>query len=159
MKKIMLVFLFTACASVGFSQEQNSTVIVRNLLEELGSYELAISSIKRTAESMKEIQSDLPPEFWERLLERFDKKSFYTLLIPIYQKNFTEQELLELTAFYKTPLGKKLSEKLPILMQEANEAGKKFGEKLGKEVAEELFAEKENQTTPKATPKSKTKKK
>lgn len=46
-------------------------------------------------------------------------------LIKIYSETFTEQELKDLTKFYKTPLGKKLLEKQPALTQKAGELGAK----------------------------------
>src|SRR5262245_52662230 len=36
-------------------------------------------------------------------------------IITVYTQEFTEQELKQLTDFYKTPLGKKASEKIPRL--------------------------------------------
>jgi hypothetical protein len=38
-------------------------------------------------------------------------------LTMMYAREFTEAELKQLTAFYKTPLGMKLNEKQPLLMQ------------------------------------------
>ncbi len=39
---------------------------------------------------------------------------------PLFDKFYSEQELLDLIAFYKTPTGKKLIETLPALMAESN---------------------------------------
>lgn len=39
--------------------------------------------------------------------------------LPIYQKHFTEQEMIELIRFYKSPVGKKISTLLPEIMEEA----------------------------------------
>lgn len=44
-------------------------------------------------------------------------------LAVLYAKEFTEKELKELIAFYNTPLGKKLNNKLPVLMQKGAELG------------------------------------
>ncbi|TWR29979.1 DUF2059 domain-containing protein [Mucilaginibacter pallidiroseus] len=41
----------------------------------------------------------------------------------LYAKEFTEKELKDLTAFYNTPLGKKLNSKQPILLQKGAEMG------------------------------------
>jgi hypothetical protein len=42
-------------------------------------------------------------------------------MVKIYVGEFTEPELKELTAFYKTPLGKKTVEKMPALMMKGAE--------------------------------------
>jgi hypothetical protein len=46
-------------------------------------------------------------------------------LIKLYMAEFTEAELKEITAFYRTPTGKKALEKMPILMQKGGELGAK----------------------------------
>ena len=46
-------------------------------------------------------------------------------LIKIHMEEFTESELKEIAAFYRTPAGKKAVEKLPILMQKGSELGMK----------------------------------
>ena len=44
-------------------------------------------------------------------------------LISLYVSEFTETELKELVAFYRTPVGKKAVDKLPVLMQKGAELG------------------------------------
>ena len=45
-------------------------------------------------------------------------EEFLEKTIAIYKQNFTNEEIKELTAFYKTPLGKKTLEKLPAITGE-----------------------------------------
>jgi hypothetical protein len=51
---------------------------------------------------------------WDVLKDSFTK---------IYAAEFTEDELKQLTTFYNTPLGKKVSSKTPVLMQKGMEIG------------------------------------
>lgn len=44
-------------------------------------------------------------------------------LSVVYAKEFTEKELKDLTAFYQSPLGKKLTEKQPVILQKGVEIG------------------------------------
>ncbi|MBL8794723.1 MAG: DUF2059 domain-containing protein [Planctomycetia bacterium] len=46
-------------------------------------------------------------------------------LIAIYVAEFTDPELKEITAFYRTPTGKKAVEKLPVMFQKGAELGVK----------------------------------
>lgn len=55
-------------------------------------------------------------------------------LIDLYTESFTEAELRELIAFYKTPVGHKALEKLPELMQE----GALMGTELAQQHTDEL---------------------
>lgn len=52
-----------------------------------------------------------------------------TGLSAVYKKHFTESEIKELLAFYKTPTGKKSIEKMPLLFREGSEVGVKQAEK------------------------------
>jgi len=49
--------------------------------------------------------------------------------IEIYNKNFTQQELKDLTAFYRTPLGKKALETLPAITGEVTLLSQKIAQR------------------------------
>ena len=42
--------------------------------------------------------------------------SLIDLLVPVYKKHFSEQDLKDAIEMYKTPIGKKISEKTPIIV-------------------------------------------
>tara|TARA_B100001093_G_scaffold271174_1_gene259172 strand:- start:252 stop:731 length:480 start_codon:yes stop_codon:yes gene_type:complete len=54
-----------------------------------------------------------------------DKEKIVSQIIVLYAENFTVEELEWLTKFYKSPIGKKTLEKLPLLMQEGAKLGMK----------------------------------
>jgi len=47
-------------------------------------------------------------------------------MAAIYAREFTEAELKQLAVFYKSPLGKKLNEKLPMIMSASSNIGQKI---------------------------------
>ncbi|EQD35936.1 conserved hypothetical protein, secreted [mine drainage metagenome] len=49
------------------------------------------------------------------------------LIVPIYRRNFTEQDVKGLLAFYRTPLGQKMLRMQPVIMRESMQAGEQFG--------------------------------
>lgn len=57
---------------------------------------------------------------WERMEPR---------MIDLYVKELSEEEIRELIAFYRTPVGRKLAEKLPILAGETREIGMELASK------------------------------
>jgi hypothetical protein len=59
----------------------------------------------------------------------------------IYARNFSVQEMQELTAFYKSPIGQKFLERFPVVVQESIAVGQKFGERLVKDMQETLTDE------------------
>ena len=51
-------------------------------------------------------------------------------LVDIYAQNFSIDELHQLTAFFRTPLGVKYLAKTPLLFQEGREAGREWGQRV-----------------------------
>ena len=69
-----------------------------------------------------------------------DLLNIYT---PIYKKNFSEEELNEMTMFFESGIGKKFVEKSPEMLQEVMPETTKWGMGLGLKV-QELIQKKRN---------------
>jgi len=63
------------------------------------------------------------------------------VLARVYAQYFTEQELKEALAFYKTPLGKKLITEEPKALEESMKAADDWSRKFAEEVVEKIRAE------------------
>ena len=63
------------------------------------------------------------------------------MLIPIYDKYFSAEEVKGLVKFYETPLGQKSISALPKMMVELQEVGRNWGENLGRQSMQEVLAE------------------
>lgn len=64
----------------------------------------------------------------------FSQGEFVRQILELYVQAFSEEELRGLTQFYKSPLGAKALEKMPMLMRQ----GMALGERLGQQHAAEL---------------------
>ena len=60
--------------------------------------------------------------------------SLIDLLVPVYKKHFSEQDLKDAIEMYKTPIGKKISEKTPIIAQETMQASMQWGMELSQKM-------------------------
>lgn len=56
------------------------------------------------------------------------------MVVPIYDRHFTHEDLRGLIAFYETPVGRKAITVLPLVMQESMQAGQRWGQSLGPEI-------------------------
>lgn len=81
---------------------------------------------------------DVPGEFWDAMKAEMKIDELIELIIPIYAKHYSDEEVIQLIAFYKTPLGKKVTEKLPLITQEAYVAGEEWGRKIGEKIVKKL---------------------
>lgn len=59
--------------------------------------------------------------------------------------HFTQDEIRQLIAFYQTPLGTKLIEKLPAITQESMTIGMKWGEEIAAKAMAKLEARKKKE--------------
>jgi uncharacterized protein len=66
---------------------------------------------------------------------------FAAEIVVIYARNFTPEEMRQMTAFYRTPVGQKLLEKLPTVTQESMRAGQAWGQRIGAEVQNRMIEE------------------
>lgn len=66
------------------------------------------------------------PEVATQIFDQFLGKDFVAeatrMVIDIYGRHFTTEEINQLADFYSTPVGKKMTAKLPVIMQESMQA-------------------------------------
>ncbi|MBV9199846.1 MAG: DUF2059 domain-containing protein [Alphaproteobacteria bacterium] len=123
---------------------------IQVLMQETG----MLANMNRTVELMlpqvignlKKINSNIPQAAWDdfaRIGAEEFKKSLAELeepVITIFDKNFTDDEIKQLTAFYKTPLGQKVVTQMPVVMQQSAQLGQIWGTQVGGRVAERIRA-------------------
>jgi hypothetical protein len=90
-------------------------------------------------------QPDAPEAVYSRFEEEFAremrnrKQTLIEALYPVYRKHFSEEELLQLIEFYRSPLGRKLSARSPLLMQEAMQTGAQWGDRNSTEIVQQVL--------------------
>ena len=124
---------------------------IRKLLDLTGASKLMLQTIASMKDTIRPlILSSLPVgEYRERLVDLFfqkfqtklDPASLINLIVPIYAKHLSQDELDGLIKFYQTPLGQKALSVVPQILSESQLAGKQFGEKVGRESMIEVLQE------------------
>ena len=124
---------------------------IRKLLELVGTKALVSQTIDSMSKSIKPLLTNsLPPgEYREKLVDLFfakftakaDVERLLDLAVPVYDRNFSHQEIRGLIEFYQTPLGQKAIATLPKVMAELQEQGRKWGEDVGKDCMVEVLSE------------------
>ena len=142
MKKILLVLVIacTASASVN-AQSKSYPTTVKKYLEASGSLSAFKSAITSMMGSFKNMNSSVPDEVWKEMEKEFLSTSIddlVGLLAPVYEKHMTEADLHEVIKFYNSPVGKKLAEKTPAIMEGSMEAGQAWGQSVGEKVMSKL---------------------
>lgn len=89
-----------------FGQTPPTKDHVRSLLEITGSGKVGIQVMGSMITSYKKSMPSVPDVFWDDFLKSAKPEALIDLMIPIYAKYYTDEEIVQLIAFYKTPLGK-----------------------------------------------------
>jgi len=107
--------------------------------------------VENMVENMKEKAEkeypDIPGSFWNSFRDKFRKdldnesESLHNLLVDIYKRHFTREEIAGLIKFYESPLGRKLNKDNQQITQEIQAKSVTYFDSLAKEVIEELIEE------------------
>jgi hypothetical protein len=143
MKRTLLIFSFLLLtAGSSFSQDNTAyKTALGKMMQASGAETIYKAAISQMMTMMKQQKSEVPAEVWENLQTEMSKISVTELtdmLVPVYQKHLTIQDINALTSFYNTPIGKKFAEKSPLIMQESMQVGQQWGQKIGQQVADKL---------------------
>ncbi len=81
---------------------------------------------------------NVPNDVWNTMRKEINASDMIKLIVPIYAKHYTNNDIKELIAFYRTPIGKKVIEKQSIIMQESMAAGLVYGKEINKKIKNRL---------------------
>ncbi|WP_278550980.1 DUF2059 domain-containing protein [Elizabethkingia bruuniana] len=142
MKKITILLLILA-ASLTFAQEQTVSPAkkekIKTFLKLTNVLGVANQVMDNMLSSYQTYYKQVPAEYWDELKkETANTNDFEELLIPIYSKYYTEKELDDIIAFYKTSTGQKVIKVMPDMAKESMQAGQVWGMKLGQKVMKKI---------------------
>jgi hypothetical protein len=115
---------------------------IRKLLEVTGSAALAQQAMDQMMVHLKTLVPNAPEEFWTEFRASANPSELVDMMVPIYAKYFTHEDILALLAFYDTPAGKKLIASQPAILHESMAAGAAWGQRVASDVMMRLEAQK-----------------
>jgi hypothetical protein len=116
-------------APVGTSSTDTEVkrVEIRKLIELTGAAKVSASALKQIIAPMRQAFPQVPEGFWNEFLSEVRADELVDLIVPIYDKYYTRDDIRELTKFYQSPVGQKTIKVLPQLSAEAIDAGQEWG--------------------------------
>ena len=137
MKKNILAITFLALGVFTTAQTSKEVKIVE-LLETMGSTQAMKTSFEYMINYYKQNNPQISSQYWDNSLKHVDYNELVQKLVPVYSKHFTEQEIVDLLNFYNTSTGKKMIEKMPAILEESMEIGRKWGIELAQKIEKEI---------------------
>ena len=150
--KILAVFvcLNLLCLIPAYAQEMTPEkhAEIEKLLEVTGSMKIGQQMsrvmVGQLNNAIRATHPDVPDRVMKAIPEAVNGiidehlNEFAQIMIHIYDKYYTEDEIKQLIQFYSSGVGKKSIEQTPTIMQEGMEAGKQWGRSLGPEINKRL---------------------
>ena len=133
MKKVLLPLILLFSLNSINSQENYKSLLIEYMTAQ-GQFETFNATIDQMGTMMGvTIKDEDRKEFTNDVMG-----SLIELLVPVYQKHFTVEDLKDAIQMYKTPIGKKISEKTPIIAQETMQASMQWGMELSQKMQKYL---------------------
>lgn len=128
MAMVAVSLMWSAASSRAWADEKSHRAAAEELLKATNVDQTMTAAIDQMLALQLKANPKLEPV--KDVLKKFLAKHLnYAVLkndlIRLYTAEFTEAELKEIAAFYRTPTGKKAIEKMPVLMQKGAELGAK----------------------------------
>ncbi len=118
---------------------------IRRLLELTGSAKLGLQVIRQMTEISKKEHPNLPGSFWDEMMKEIDPATLIDLVVPIYDKYLTHEDIKGLIAFYESPVGRKMASVSPAIAQDSMQAGQQWGIEIVQRIQQRLEARKKDQ--------------
>lgn len=143
MKKSLLILSFCVLSISANAQSTSKSQKINQLLELTGSGKMAIQMMNQMMSNFKTNHSKASEEFWEDFKKEVKAEDLTNMIIPIYDKHYTESDIDQLIAFYNSPIGKKMISTMPQVMQESMIAGQAWGKQISEKIQAKI-KEKDN---------------
>ena len=120
MKRILgIIFLVFLIGTAGFSAETNKEKMIKELLSETKLDDTASKLADELLSGLLKNNSNITEKQKMAFAEEMQNFLNYILTrqASLYDENYSEKEIKEILAFYKTSTGKKLIERTPVIQK------------------------------------------
>lgn len=111
------------------------------MTQQMASMETTLRPLLTNSFPPGEYRDKLIQLFFEKFHSQADSETLIKLVIPVYDKYLSDEDIKGMIQFYSTPLGKKMIDVLPKLTAESNEAGQRWGQQMGRQTMIDVLQE------------------
>ncbi len=144
MKNIFSILFFSIFLSLTLSAQTDVEYSnsLRKMFETSGSEKIYKLVVKKMLSSHKEnLLLDMDDDIFKSFEAECLNMSLDVLVemyAPVYKKYMSKQDLDELTKFYQSPIGQKVVNNTPTIMEESMEIGKQWGMQIGEKIEKKI---------------------
>ena len=138
----VIIFLFLISATVSGQDDKDYSKTLKKMFKVSGTEDTYQAAIMQMIVLFKQQYPSVGADIWDSLEKEFLNSSLNDLtemLVPVYEKYISIEDLEEVINFYKTDAGKKLALYNPLIVQESMQIGQQWGEKIGRDFVEKMI--------------------
>src|SRR5512138_3725849 len=109
---------------------------IRKLPTLTGASQLGGQTAQQMMVALRPLIPSAPESFWKEFGARLNPDELVEMVVPIYAKHLSPQDVKDLIAFYESPAGKHLTAAQPLILQESMAAGQAWGQKIAQELVQ-----------------------
>ena len=138
---VFVVSAPNSSAAQNSSDQASKLAAAREYIRASSAVDAMVSAMRANLPAQRQAMPQVPEEFWNRFEEVMVKEAptFGDSVAVLYARTFSVRELQELTAFLKSPIGRRFVESQPFLISESAAIGQRWGARLGEQIAKELI--------------------
>lgn len=111
---------------------------IQKLLAMTDSLDMGQQVVDRLLAIQQSAQSAVPQEVWDEIRAELDMTRIQPVIVAIWDRHFSHDDIRGLIEFYESPLGRKLVETQPAVMQESMAAGELWARQVLQRIQEKL---------------------
>jgi len=134
---LLAICTMATAQTTGIADSAKHADIVK-MLRASGGAELGIQMMDNILPTFVQAFPQVPEQLWEEIKQEFSADALIDMIAPVYDKYYSHEEIQELIAFYESPIGKKLVERTPLVMQESMAVGQKWGYEVAEKIMKKL---------------------
>jgi hypothetical protein len=130
----------TVAATTPATPDSVRVDLARRVLDLQQTGPVIVRELEASLEVQRRANPKIPEIFWTEFADRArrDMPRFVEALAPLYAARFTREELVELLAFYESPIGRRLAAESETLSAAMKQEAYRWGVTLGADVAKDL---------------------
>lgn len=114
---------------------------IHRLLELSGTASVSQLAVNQMFTTMQTQLPQVPSEFWAKTRTHIHADDLTNSLIPIYSREYTQDNLNGLIAFYQSPLGRKVVATQPEILQASSAVSQQWSRQILQELIPEIRRE------------------
>jgi len=138
MKNTVVLLLSLTFATFSMAEEaktNNASVeSVKELMDKTGTGEMAVQAMNQMLPVIKQMVPNASDQFWAEFMKEVNPEDLVTMIIPIYQRHFSQEDIDAVNAFYDTKAGKNFINSQPLIMQESMIVGQAWSQAIVQKV-------------------------